>query len=139
MCISCSSDISHKMAISFVESVLFAAVFLVGFFFFSKVYLKLLRIYKKKMNLLPMFSQALKKFEASFSKVRSHVSLKYTTVCNIYIYTHIYTYMFSFKHYKFNETKGFHGDCVTFCLFFCSCRSNLIRTWLKKILLTSAF
>lgn len=46
------------------------------------------------MNLLPMFSQALKKFEASFSKVRSHVSLKYTTVCNIYIYTHIYTYVF---------------------------------------------
>lgn len=48
MCISCSSDISHKMAISFVESVLFAAVFLVFCFFFSKVYLKLLRIYIKK-------------------------------------------------------------------------------------------
>lgn len=42
------------------------------------------------MNLLPMFSQALKKFEASFSKVHSRVSLKYTTVCNIYIFTRTY-------------------------------------------------
>lgn len=93
MCISCSSDISHKMATSFVESVLFAAVFLVFFFFFQSIFKAFTYIYKK-MNLLPMFSQALKKFEASFSKVRSRVSLKYTTVCNIYIYTHIYTYVF---------------------------------------------
>lgn len=89
MCISCSSDISHKMATSFVESVLFAAVFLVFFFFFQSIFKAFTYIYKK-MNLLPMFSQALKKFEASFSKVHSRVSLKYTTVCNIYIFTRTY-------------------------------------------------